>query len=111
MVRPIGVSFVAVDKFSISLPEDLVAEVDGIARSEGLTRSGVIREATAAYVTARTSATYEAERKARIQSAIDGFDAMAEAWGPDPKSSLEYLRELRGDAGGPPGGAEDAEGE
>jgi len=36
----------AVDKFSISLPEELVASVDEIAAAGGLTRSAVIRPPT-----------------------------------------------------------------
>jgi predicted transcriptional regulator len=88
---------VAVDKFSISLPADLLAEVDDIARDEGLSRSGVIREATASYVTARASAAYEAERTRRVGEALEGFDSVAAGWGADERSSLELLRELRGE--------------
>ncbi|MFU8891606.1 MAG: CopG family ribbon-helix-helix protein [Anaerosomatales bacterium] len=89
----------AVDKFSISLPADLLAEVDGIARADGLSRSAVIREATAAYVTARVSAAYEAERSRRVGEAIEGFDAVAARWGIDERSSLDLLREIRGEDG------------
>jgi predicted transcriptional regulator len=87
----------AVDKFSISLPTDLLAQVDELARAEGVSRSGVIREATAAYVTARASAAYQAERARRIDEAVDAFDAIAEGWGADERSAIELLRELRGD--------------
>ena len=87
----------AVDKFSISLPADLLAEVDGIARTDGLSRSGVIREATAAYVTARVSAAYEAERRQRVGEALEGFEAVAAGWGADQRSGLDLLRELRGE--------------
>ena len=87
----------AVEKFSISLPDDLVADVESIAEEDGLTRSAVIREATARYVAQRKSATYEAERRARIGRAMEGFKAAAEMWGPDERPSLSYLREIRGE--------------
>jgi predicted transcriptional regulator len=87
----------AVDKFSISLPADLLVAVDDIAQADGLSRSGVIREATAAYVTARASAAYEAERTRRVGEALEGFDEVAAGWGADDRSSLELLRELRGE--------------
>ncbi|MFA5845104.1 MAG: ribbon-helix-helix protein, CopG family [Coriobacteriia bacterium] len=86
-----------VDKFSVSLPEDLVAEVDGIAAMDGLTRSAVIREATAAYVTQRKSAAYAKERRRRIDSALDGFEDIARAWGPDDRSGVDYLADVRGE--------------
>ena len=87
----------AVEKFSISLPGELVADVESIAEQDGRTRSAVIREATARYVADRKSTTYEAERRRRIAAAIEGFNAIADAWGPDERSGLSYLREIRGD--------------
>jgi Arc/MetJ-type ribon-helix-helix transcriptional regulator len=89
-----------VDKFSISLPTDLLEQIDEIVRDEGSSRSGVIREAAAAYVAARASETYEAERKQRIDEALEGFDSIAELWGPDDRSGLELLAELRGEGSG-----------
>lgn len=37
-------------RVEVLLPEDLVRELDAIARSENLNRSGIIREATQRYV-------------------------------------------------------------
>jgi len=85
----------AVEKFSISLPEELVTSLDEIAAEEGLTRSALIREVTSEYVTRRTSAGYEAERRRRIDSAIEGFKRVAEMWGPDDRTAVEILREFR----------------
>jgi metal-responsive CopG/Arc/MetJ family transcriptional regulator len=84
-----------VEKFSISLPEDLVAALDELAAEDGLTRSALIREATASYVTHRTSAAREEERRARIDSAIEGFRRVGEQWGPDERTAAEVLREFR----------------
>ncbi|MDO8963400.1 MAG: ribbon-helix-helix protein, CopG family [Coriobacteriia bacterium] len=85
----------AVEKFSISLPEELVAEIDDLAKAEGVTRSGLVREATTEYVIARRSKTYEADRRRRIGTAIDGLKALSGQWGSKEKSGLEMLHELR----------------
>ncbi len=89
----------AVDKFSISLPEELVAEVDEFARVDGLTRSAVIREATTAYVAERRSTQYEQARRDRVGRAIESFEAIAAEWGADERSGADYLAELRGEKG------------
>ena len=85
----------AVEKFSISLPEELVCEIDDLAKADGLTRSAIVREATSEYVAVRRSKTYEADRRRRIGQAIEGMKRMATEWGPDEKTGLEYLHELR----------------
>lgn len=84
-----------VDKFSISLPEELVADVDELARIDGLTRSAIIREATVGYVTKRKHARFEAERRTRIDSAIEGFQQVSDEWGADERTATELLREIR----------------
>jgi len=85
----------AVEKFSISLPEELVADIDEFAGQDALTRSGLIREVIAEYASRRRSATYEEERHARILGAIEGFKRIAEEWGPDERTAVELLREVR----------------
>jgi len=92
----------AVDKFSISLPGSLTRDIDEIASSEGSTRSAVIREAAAAYVASRRSAVYEQARRDRIDQALAGFAEVAAGWGADERTSLDYLRELRGESDQPP---------
>lgn len=87
-----------VDKFSISLPEALVVSVDEIAAEEGSSRSAVIREAAAAYVSAREVSKRESERAKRIDAALDGFDAVSQSWGADDRTGLDYVTELRGEA-------------
>jgi len=84
----------AVDKFSISLPEELVASVDEIAAAGGLTRSAVMREASAEYVTRRATWEYEAERHRRVDAALAGFDRIDKEWGPDERSASDLLSEL-----------------
>lgn len=87
----------AVDKFSVSMPEELVAALDGLAGEDGLTRSGVLREAAARYVTAREAERRETARRAGVESALEAFDAIAQAWGADGTSGNDYLSEIRGD--------------
>lgn len=89
-----------VEKFSVSLPEDLVRDLDEIAAVDGLTRSAVIREVAAEYVAARKSGEYEAARRARVDCAIAGFDDIAATWGEDDESGLHRLRQLRREATG-----------
>ena len=85
----------AVEKFSISLPEELVADLDEFAGQDALTRSGLIREVVSEYVSKRRSATYEEERHARITRAIEGFERLSREWGPDERTAVELIREMR----------------
>lgn len=85
----------AVEKFSISLPEELVTSIDEIAAQEGLTRSAIIREVTTEYIVKRTSETHEKERRARIDGVIVGFERIAERWGSDERSVADVLQEMR----------------
>lgn len=85
----------AVDKFSISLPEDLASDIEQIAHADGLSRSAVIREAAASYVASRKSAARDRVRRERIDSALASFEEVASSWGEDPLTSLAHLRRLR----------------
>ncbi len=84
-----------VEKLSISLPEELVASLDAIADTEGLTRSGLIRELAADYVTRRASGERERLRRERVDAAIAGFESIAEEWGHDERTASEVLAEMR----------------
>ncbi len=87
-----------VDKFSISLPEELVADVDELAELDGLTRSAIIREATVGYVAKRKHASFEAARRTRVDAAIEGFRQISDEWGPDERTAADLLREIRDQA-------------
>jgi hypothetical protein len=91
----------AVDKFSISLPEGLLAEVDEIALADGTNRSSVLREAAAEYVASRKAADRDEIRRQRVGTALHGFDGLAAEWGPDATTSLEYLAQIRGEGVAP----------
>ncbi len=85
----------AVEKFSISLPEEVVAGIDQLADADGVTRSALIREATAEYIARRASAEYAEKRAQRLDAVIDGFEAIAADWGPDERTAADLVREIR----------------
>lgn len=88
----------AVEKLSVSLPEELVSDLDELAAADASSRSAVIREAAAEYVTRRTAAARERERRDRVGRAIEGFERLASEWGPDERTATELVREIRGEA-------------
>ena len=86
-------------RVTISLPDDLLVQLDGIAESESLTRSDIVREAAGQYLAFRASGT-EAAR--RLEAVDDGIAWLRRIAGPpssDSRPSLDILREIRGDVG------------
>jgi metal-responsive CopG/Arc/MetJ family transcriptional regulator len=57
-------------KVNVSLPQELVAEIDGAAAQMGMTRSGFIAEASARYVAEREAFAAEEQRKSDIDRAM-----------------------------------------
>jgi len=68
-------------KVTISIPDDLLAEVDALAAELNESRSGLVQEATASYVTAVAENRSQAERRERIERAIESARARAERVG------------------------------
>ena len=64
-------------KVTISIPDDLLAEVDALAAELNESRSGLVQEATASYVTAAAEKRSQAERRARIERAIKTARSLA----------------------------------
>ena len=96
-------------KFTISMPEELLAEIDAAAEAAGTTRSGVIREAAAHYVVERRAESLAAERRARVSAALDRMKDIAAQPKADDRPTLEVLRELRrGHGFEAPGGSDEA---
>ena len=83
------------NKFSISLPSDLAAELDALARRDGVPRSVVIQEASARYVADRKSYEQDQRRRVGVDAALAGFDEVAALWGEDQRQGVDYLAELR----------------
>lgn len=88
----------AVEKLSISLPKGLAEQLDTLAEADGVTRSSLVREATARYVATRAADAESQRRRASIDAAVSGFDEAAALWGEDDRQSVEYLADIR-DAG------------
>jgi predicted transcriptional regulator len=87
-------------RVTISLPDDLLAQLDQIASSESLTRSDVVREAAGHYLASRTSGAEDVRRQAAVEDGIEWLRQVAELPAVDARPSLEILRELRRDSGG-----------
>ena len=68
-------------KINISLPDELLADVDALAAELERSRSGLVAEATARYVASIRDEQAEAERRARIDRAIEDARKIAERFG------------------------------
>lgn len=78
-------------KVNVSLPRDLVDEIDTAAAGLGLTRSGFIAEASARYVTDVRTLTAEERRRKDIERAAAAFKRIG-AKVPRDHGFLEQLR-------------------
>ena len=63
----------AVYKVNVSLPPELVAEIDAAAAEEGMTRSAFIAEASVRYVAERDAFAAEEKRRRDIDRAMKGM--------------------------------------
>ncbi len=85
----------AVYKVNVSLPEDLVAEIDEAASELGLSRSGFIAEAATRYVVDVHQLSAEERRRKDIQRAIKGFERIR---GETPEDyHFDYVAQIRAD--------------
>jgi predicted transcriptional regulator len=64
-------------KVNVSLPDDLLEQVDELAAQADRSRSGFVQEATARYVVAVREERAEAERRASIERAAAGMRALS----------------------------------
>jgi metal-responsive CopG/Arc/MetJ family transcriptional regulator len=70
-----------VTKLNISMPQELLAEIDAEASELGLTRSGLIQEASARYVASARGNREAERRRIRIESAAARMRAIGERCG------------------------------
>lgn len=63
----------SVYKVNVSLPPQLVADIDEVAAERGMSRSGFIAEASARYVSDLKTLSAEELRKQDIDGAMEGF--------------------------------------
>jgi len=84
-----------VSKFTISMPEDLLAEIDADAAARGDTRSGIIREASVEYLHRVREEDAAAARRRAVGEALQMMRDLASEPVLDDRPTLEILRELR----------------
>lgn len=71
-------------KINVSLPDELLAAVDEIAREFDRSRSGLVAEATQHYVTNIQGKRAASEREARIRAAMASMREIAKKVPPGP---------------------------
>jgi len=84
---------VAVYKVNVSLPEELVAEIDASAAEMGVTRSAFMAEASARYVAEREAFAAEEMRKRDIDRAMKHMKELGKKL---PKG-FDYVAAIRKD--------------
>jgi metal-responsive CopG/Arc/MetJ family transcriptional regulator len=81
-------------KINVSIPDELLAEVDAIAREFNRSRSGLVAEATERYVAGIAEERAAREREARIRQAMAHMREIAKTVPPGP-SAEEIVRRDR----------------
>lgn len=84
------------ERVTITLPADLIAQLDEIAESRGASRSSVVREASARYVAGAHEQTHALQRAAATADLFEFLGELQSAPVLDDRPVLEILRELRG---------------
>lgn len=80
-------------KVNVSLPEDLVSEIDGVADELGMTRSGLIAEASARYVADVKNLSAEERRRKDAARAEATFKRIGVGLAPeDIQEMMDRLR-------------------
>ena len=86
-----------VKRVTVTLPDDVLLELDGVAHAEGVTRSDVVREAAVTYLTGRGESHEARLRHHAVTDGIAWLTDVADRRAGDGESSLAVLRDLRGD--------------
>lgn len=84
-----------VAKITISLPVDLLGDIDGIAAESGDSRSFVIREAAVSYLASKRAADEAAARRRGVEAALALMASVRAQPVLDDRSTGELLREIR----------------
>lgn len=82
-------------KITISLPEELVSQIDGLAAERGASRSLIIREAATDLVAAADEQKRLRERRAGVDRALEALEALRAVPGRTGRSGTSILREIR----------------
>jgi len=89
-----------VRKVTISLPDDLLGEIDAEAEALGSTRSGVVQEASAHYLAHTRDERSAVQRREAADDLIGWLEELAARPQLDTRPSLDILREVRGESAG-----------
>lgn len=84
----------AVYKVNVSLPPELVEQIDAKAAEQGLSRSGFIAEASSHYVAELAARSAEEERVQRIDTAIQSIKARGK-FIPEDADYMSIIRRFR----------------
>jgi metal-responsive CopG/Arc/MetJ family transcriptional regulator len=96
----------ALSKITISLPSELVAQIDRLASAAGESRSLIVREAAVDYVAASMRRGEAAQRAVRQSRAMESLEALRQMPRSDTRTSEQIIAELRASVGGSAPGAE-----
>jgi Arc/MetJ-type ribon-helix-helix transcriptional regulator len=81
-------------KVNVSIPDGLLAEIDSLASDLHRSRSGLVQEAAALYVTDMKAERARIAREQRILQAMDGMREIARQLGPcDPATAIRADRD------------------
>lgn len=84
-------------RVTVSLPADVLEQLDQIADADGVTRSDVIREASSHYLADREARKLADARDAAVAKGLRYLEDLAASASDDGASSLRVLHELRGE--------------
>jgi predicted transcriptional regulator len=84
-----------VKKVTVSLPDELLDQLDAEAEALGLSRSGIVQEASAHYLTHTSEERDVEQRRARAARVTAGFAAVQAMPLIDGRPGLDILREMR----------------
>lgn len=82
-------------RVTVSLPDAILLQLDELAAHDGVTRSDVVREASARYLVARDEETESREREAAVREGLDYLTRLADLPVLDDRPTIEILREIR----------------
>jgi metal-responsive CopG/Arc/MetJ family transcriptional regulator len=80
-------------RVNIMLPDDILEQMDALAREEGMNRSQLIRTAFLVFTQVRSENTEKIQRQEDIQRAMELQDQLRQTAG--PWNPQEFIREKR----------------
>jgi predicted transcriptional regulator len=83
-------------RVTVTLSEEVLARLDEIAESDGVSRSDVVREASARYVSHRSADAAMRARAAAVEEGLEWLENIARKSEDSERTSLDVLREVRG---------------